>query len=276
MIDMPLNPVNHMGFCGWRIRANPRHLSPVGNGSSPADVILAKHPHGGLARVLHNVFLLANNFNGVSPLHEVVSRAGFTCLSGPDWPPLDESTPPGANAKTEAVIIDLESISHRQARGTIDRCKDSKMPVLTAVHHDRMEEFDASLNPDEVLFYPFRPGELVARVDQAIFRVNGTVGDQLLRSGELTIDLERYDVTVLGRKVALTYKEFQLLVLLASNPGHVYTRDALLSQVWGYDYLGGTRTVDVHVRRLRAKIEGPGRSFVETIRNVGYRFKSSS
>ena len=97
----------------------------------------------------------------------------------------------------------------------------------------------------------------------------------MLKSGELTIDLERYDVTVSGRRVSLTYKEFQLLVLLASNPGRVYTRDALLSQIWGYDYLGGTRTVDVHVRRLRSKVEGPGRSYVETIRNVGYRFRSS-
>ena len=85
---------------------------------------------------------------------------------------------------------------------------------------------------------------------------------------------ERYEVTVAGRRVSLTYKEFQLLVLLASNPGRVYTREALLSQIWGYDYLGGTRTVDVHIRRLRSKVESPGRSFVETIWNVGYRFKA--
>ena len=89
----------------------------------------------------------------------------------------------------------------------------------------------------------------------------------------MSIDLERYDVTVAGRRVSLTYKEFQLLVLLASNPGRVYSRESLLSQVWGYDYLGGTRTVDVHVRRLRSKIEAPGRSFIETIYLVGYRFR---
>ena len=225
---------------------------------------------------MYNVFLMANHLYGVSPLQEVVNQAGFICLTGPDWPPLDESPESGGDGKTEAVIVDLDSIPQAQARGIIGQCKNSKMPVLTAVNHDSLEQFDPSLNPDEVLICPFKPGELTARVKQAIFRVNGSMGDHLLRSDELTIDMERYDVTVAGRKVALTYKEFQLLVLLASNPGHVYTRDALLSQVWGYDYLGGTRTVDVHVRRLRAKIEGPGRSFVETIRNVGYRFKSSS
>jgi two-component system alkaline phosphatase synthesis response regulator PhoP len=111
-------------------------------------------------------------------------------------------------------------------------------------------------------------------VKQAVYRVNGPTGPKTLRMGDLSIDLERYEVTVAGRRVSLTYKEFQLLVLLASNPGRVYTRDALLSQIWGYDYLGGTRTVDVHIRRLRSKIEAPGRSFVETIWNVGYRFKA--
>ena len=108
-----------------------------------------------------------------------------------------------------------------------------------------------------------------------LFRsVSGPSGPTLLKVGDLSIDQERYVVTVAGRRVALTYKEFQLLVLLASNPGRVYTREALLSQIWGYDYLGGTRTVDVHIRRLRSKVESPGRSFVETIWNVGYRFKA--
>ena len=97
---------------------------------------------------------------------------------------------------------------------------------------------------------------------------------KLLKVGDLSIDQERYEVTVGGRRVALTYKEFQLLVLLASTPGRAYTREALLSQIWGYDYLGGTRTVDVHVRRLRSKVESPGRAFVETIWNVGYRFSA--
>ena len=188
---------------------------------------------------------------------------------------MEEPQGTGRQSKTEAVIVDLDSISQAWARGIIDQCKNANMPVLAAVPHERVEEFDPSLNPDEILFCPFGPGELAARVKQAIYRVNGSTGDKLLRSGELTIDLDRYDVTVSGRKVPLTYKEFQLLVLLASNPGRVYSRDALLSQIWGYDYLGGTRTVDVHVRRLRSKVEGPGRSYVETIRNVGYRFKSA-
>ena len=130
------------------------------------------------------------------------------------------------------------------------------------------------MNPDECIVSPINRDELVARLKQAIFRVKGTASREVLKVGELVIDLEKYDVTMSGRRISLTYKEFQLLVLLASNPGRVYTRDVLLSQVWGYAYLGGTRTVDVHIRRLRSKIEDPDHSFIETIWNVGYRFKS--
>ena len=88
----------------------------------------------------------------------------------------------------------------------------------------------------------------------------------------MRIDLDSYEVTISGDKVILTYKEFQLLCLMANTPGRVYSREALLSSVWGYDYFGGTRTVDVHIRRLRSKIENKGSIFIDTIRNVGYRF----
>ena len=78
-----------------------------------------------------------------------------------------------------------------------------------------------------------------------------------------------------GRIVELTFKEYELLKLLASNSGRVYSREALLDQIWGYDYYGGDRTVDVHVRRLRSKIEDSTHTFIETVRNIGYRFKKT-
>ena len=169
--------------------------------------------------------------------------------------------------------MDLSTIEMGQAREVVDQCRALKMPVVAVVSREALEAYDPSLNPDELIVHPLSDSELLVRIKQAIFRVNGPMGSQVLRAGELSIDLERYDVTVAGRRVSLTYKEFQLLVLLASNPGRVYSRENLLSQIWGYDYLGGTRTVDVHVRRLRSKIEAPGRSFIETIYLVGYRFK---
>ena len=225
---------------------------------------------------MYSVYLLTNQVNGASPLRDSIDRAGFSCVFGAELDLLNQPEHFRNSQSPEAVILDVDSVSSGAARQIINQCKQNKMPVLAVVDRVRMADFDPSMNPDEVVFGPVGEGELTARVKQAIYRVKGPTGANLLKSGELTVDLERYEVTVAGRRVTLTYKEFQLLVLLASNPGHVYTRDALLSQVWGYDYLGGTRTVDVHVRRLRSKVEGPGRAFVETVRNVGYRFIHSN
>jgi two-component system alkaline phosphatase synthesis response regulator PhoP len=94
----------------------------------------------------------------------------------------------------------------------------------------------------------------------------------IIRSGDLVINTQQYDVFLAGRTVFLTFKEYELLKLLASNPGRVFSREQLLEQVWGYQYFGGTRTVDVHVRRLRSKIEDATHTFVDTVWNVGYRF----
>ena len=204
---------------------------------------------------------------------EVIERAGLSCQVETDLSTEDTG---GETLTPEAVLLDLASIAVPQAQQLVGRCREMKIPVVAVVPNEEVANHDPSLNPDEFIFCPVGEGELVARIKQAIYRVNGSGGSQVLRVGDLMVDLERYDVTVSGRRVSLTYKEFQLLVLLASNPGRVYTREALLSQVWGYDYLGGTRTVDVHIRRLRSKIEAPGRSFIETIWNVGYRFNNAA
>ena len=218
---------------------------------------------------MYTVVLLASRSNGNSPLLESVSEAGLSCQVWRDLSPLEAD---GALLAVEAVLLDLASIA--QASEFIDQCKGINMPVLALVPQEKGDEYDPSLNADEFIFCPFQDGELVARVRQAIYRAKGPSGTKILKAGDLTVDLERYDVKVAGRRVDLTYKEFQLLGLLASNPGKVYTREALLSNVWDYDYVGGTRTVDVHVRRLRSKVDGPGHSYIETIWNVGYRFKT--
>ncbi|MBH60620.1 MAG: hypothetical protein CL907_05615 [Dehalococcoidia bacterium] len=103
---------------------------------------------------------------------------------------------------------------------------------------------------------------------------SGNENKQLIISGPLIIDQESYEVTLDGEKVDLTFKEYELLKYLAAKPGRVFSRESLLHSVWEYDYYGGTRTVDVHVRRLRSKINDIRYNFIETVWNVGYRFKS--
>lgn len=217
------------------------------------------------------LFVLGNQNNGFGPLTESLSRSGMELRFGSG---LDAVSGQQPAQHPEAVLLDLSTVDLDQAREAVERCRKLKIPVVAVLSREALETYDPSLNPDELIIHPLSDSELMVRINQAIYRVKGPVGAQVLKVGELSIDLERYDVTVAGRRVSLTYKEFQLLVLLAFNPGRVYSRENLLSQVWGYDYLGGTRTVDVHVRRLRSKIEAPGRSFIETVYLVGYRFKA--
>ena len=218
---------------------------------------------------LYSVVVVNNNGSGI--LAEAASRAGMSCRveysSGQLWDG-DGTDPP------DAVLLDLAALESSEAQQAVGQCRERKVPVVAAVPREQAAAYDPALNPDELMLCPVSDDEFSLRIKQAVYRVNGPSNSRVLSIGDLSIDLDRYEVSIAGRRVTLTYKEFQLLALLASNPGRVYTREALLSQVWGYDYLGGTRTVDVHVRRLRSKVESPGRSFVETIWNVGYRFKA--
>jgi DNA-binding response OmpR family regulator len=150
------------------------------------------------------------------------------------------------------------------------RSRDPRVPVMLIVERDRLERYPWDEVADEFV-YPGAPeGEL--RVRLAMLRRRAGAGDgSILRLGPLAIDTERYRVTADGRPLDLTFKEFELLRFLASRPGRVSTRPALLREVWGYDFYGGTRTVDVHVRRLRAKLGPEHEHLIETVRGVGYR-----
>src|SRR5262249_2788694 len=125
---------------------------------------------------------------------------------------------------------------------------------------------------DDFLLAPYQPAELVARIKLLLWKNNRVDAEQLIKVGDLVIDQANYAVTIAGQPLELTYKEYELLRFLATHRGRVFTREALLNQVWGYDYYGGTRTVDVHIRRIRAKLGTPHEDLVETVRNVGYRF----
>jgi DNA-binding response OmpR family regulator len=150
------------------------------------------------------------------------------------------------------------------------RSRDPRVPTLLLVERTDLERYPWPEVADEFV-YPGAPvGEL--RVRLAMLRRRAGAGDgSTIRLGPIAIDVETYQVTASGRTLDLTFKEFELLRFLASHPGRVYTRPALLREVWGYDFYGGTRTVDVHVRRLRAKLGPEHEQLIETVRSVGYR-----
>jgi two-component system alkaline phosphatase synthesis response regulator PhoP len=143
---------------------------------------------------------------------------------------------------------------------------------MAVVRSDQLSRLDFSIGFDDFLLYPTIADEVTARVRRAIWLKSGVESDNTLRAGDLMLDLANYKAFVHGRPVDLTYKEYELLRFLATNRDKVFTREALLNRVWGYDFYGGARTVDVHIRRLRSKIEDRTHTFIETVRNVGYRF----
>jgi DNA-binding response OmpR family regulator len=146
------------------------------------------------------------------------------------------------------------------------------LPVVVFSQQFDAERLDPAKGTVEVCFPPFTPDEVIARLRLAKVRARGPGSGNVLVHGDLTIDLDSYEVTVAGRRLDLTYKEYELLRFLAASPGRVFTRESLLRSVWEYEYFGGTRTVDVHVRRLRSKIDDVKHRFIETVWNVGYRF----
>jgi len=128
---------------------------------------------------------------------------------------------------------------------------------------------------DDFCLTPFQPRELEARLAHLFWRTGRGTRPELVEYGPLVLNLETYQAAVGGRPLDLTYMEYELLKFLATHPGKVFTRETLLSRVWGYEYYGGARTVDVHIRRLRAKLGEEHANLISTVRSVGYRFGQS-
>jgi two-component system alkaline phosphatase synthesis response regulator PhoP len=125
---------------------------------------------------------------------------------------------------------------------------------------------------DDFCVLPARPDELTARLQHLFWRNGQSMRPDVIEYGPLLLNLETYQAAVAGRVLDLTYMEYELLRFLAGHPAKVFTRETLLSRVWGYEYYGGARTVDVHIRRLRAKLGEEHAHLIQTVRSVGYRF----
>lgn len=171
------------------------------------------------------------------------------------------------------ALLDISALSDAASKSFIERCDSLKLPVIALVSSESLLEFDLQLGVSDFVVNPPDADELLTRVKLTLHRNRHQEGDDVIRAGSLVINPSTYEVSLRGKRVNLRFKEYELLRLLATNPGRVYSREALLSSIWGYDYFGGTRTVDVHIRRLRSKIEDAEHPYIETIWNVGYRFR---
>ncbi len=178
----------------------------------------------------------------------------------------------------DAVVVDgrLDLVTARSLCRLI-RTTGVNVPVLLVVTEGGLTAVAADWGVDEVLLADSGPAEVEARLRLAIGRLTLARSEEgaqthVIRSGDVEIDEASYVARLDGRNLDLTFKEFELLKYLAQHPGRVFSRQQLVQEVWGYDYFGGTRTVDVHVRRLRAKLGPEHEALIGTVRNVGYRF----
>jgi two-component system alkaline phosphatase synthesis response regulator PhoP len=204
------------------------------------------------------------------PLAGAIEEDGFSVT----YEPMNRVLEGARNQAPAAIVFNLLGRPDGPAIRNLLRSSDMPAGVasLAIVRSDQLANFDFTVGFDDFVIHPALTEEIMARVKRAIWLRSGVEGDNVLRAGDLQIDLANYKVFIKGRPIDLTYKEYELLRFLATNRDKVFTREALLNRVWGYDFYGGARTVDVHIRRLRSKIEDGAHTFIETVRNVGYRF----
>jgi DNA-binding response OmpR family regulator len=147
---------------------------------------------------------------------------------------------------------------------------DSILLLVPGTHLHELEHREELF--DDFCLSPFHPKELEARLRHLLFRSGRAGAPEIASYGDLVLNFETYQALISGRPLDLTYMEYELLKFFTTHPGKVFTREQLLSRVWGYEYYGGARTVDVHVRRLRAKLGEEHANLIQTVRSVGYRF----
>jgi DNA-binding response OmpR family regulator len=176
----------------------------------------------------------------------------------------------------DAVLVDARrDLAGARSVTRLLRTTGVTAPLLVVLTEGGLAALTSEWGVDDVLLDSAGPAEVEARLRLALGRKQDTApaaDPGVVRAGELTIDEGTYTCRLRGRVLDLTFKEFELLKHLAQHPGRVYTRAQLLQEVWGYDYFGGTRTVDVHVRRLRAKLGPEHEQLIGTVRHVGYKF----
>jgi DNA-binding response OmpR family regulator len=171
--------------------------------------------------------------------------------------------------EADLVVVELGEQPMRRLREVTRIGEELGLPVLVVATPDQVVLIEGAVGISDFMVSPIHPPELRLRIGRLTRKV---AGDELLQFKDLELNPLNYQATLAGKPVDLTYMEYELLRFLVENPVRVWSREQLLSRVWGYEYYGGARTVDVHVRRLRAKLGEERSSWITTVRSVGYRF----
>ena len=222
---------------------------------------------------MSRVLLVTDDWLKKKPLKSELAERGFvvTVLASTEALKEEVELP----HPLDLLVVDLERCATESAKLCHALKREpalKELPLVLLVTEEYLGRIDVAWGVDDYLTLPVSGKRLAERLKFLLWKLHKVAPSNGFSQDDLVIDFERYEVHVKGAPVDLTYKEFELLRFLVTHPGKAFTREVLLNKVWGYDYYGGTRTVDVHVRRLRSKIETRGASYIETVRNVGYKF----
>ena len=220
---------------------------------------------------MSKVLIIANESEPIRKLKTDLTQTGLDCLVIPQN---YEVTRQMGGQSPDLLLVDVdEAATGSEIQELAQKIgQERHIPIVALLPREKLNGFDFSASIDDFVVKPWEAIEVMTRIKRVLRQKESTDGQDIIRCGDLVIDSARCEVSLDGKPIILTFKEYQLLKFLASNKGRVFTREALLNKVWGWDYYGGDRTVDVHIRRLRSKIEDMNHSFIETIRNIGYRF----
>jgi DNA-binding response OmpR family regulator len=223
-----------------------------------AQILLLTNTLGASAEVLPSLALLQHQVR-ILPLEAsaLVDAPTVDCL-------FIDARRDLTNAKSLTKLIETTGIS---------------CPIILIATEGALSAMTSDWGFDDVILDTAGPAEVEARIRISIGRTNAPLTSdnaKEIKSGEIAIDETSYTAKIKGRALDLTFKEFELLKFFAQHPGRVFTRAQLLQEIWGYDYFGGTRTVDVHIRRLRSKLGPEFEAVIGTVRNVGYRFEMNA
>ena len=219
-----------------------------------------------------NITIIARENEQIKKLQSKLLQRGLACsivFAG------EEAARQVAEQSPSLILADIDrSLAGYKLADLLQKINSAQhLPIIALIPEELIDKIDSILTVDDFVVEPWKPAEVGTRIKRILGQADSAGSKDLIKRGDLVIDLAKCEVSVGNRLLTLTFREYELLRFLASKEGRVFSREALLNEVWGYDYYGGDRTVDVHIRRLRSKIEDSTHTFIETVRGIGYKFK---
>ena len=225
---------------------------------------------------MHRVLIIAKETAEIRELNSGLNNMGFDCSVTYDGSNFSSKLTKQA---CDVLLVDIDgSSASDQPESMLEQLGELRMtrnlPAIALISGEELSRLDSNLGIDDFVVKPWNISEVVTRTKRVIKQTKNVQGRDLIKHGDLMMDIAKCEVSIGGKQLALTFKEYELLKFLARNKGRVFTREVLLNEVWGYDYCGGDRTVDVHVRRLRSKLEDSTNIYIQTVRNIGYKLST--